>query len=120
MSRDYSQSGAQLASRLINSAARGACQCVLVVMTLAATCAAPAVADVLLSEAESPLETDEEAGIEAASSGANRNVSHRFDRDTSNPHAQPNRRTQSKRRLLVLTGIGGHRLANGLSAPLRC
>jgi hypothetical protein len=120
MSRGCFQSGIQLVSRLIDSAARGLFKCLIIAMTLAATSAAPAVAEVLLSEAESPLETDEEAGIEAALPGSPLQESHRRGRDADSHLCQRDCARQTGHRLPGLLYVGGHRLANGLLAPLRC
>lgn len=109
-----------LARRLLRSAARGMFQCLIVTMTLAATCAAPAVANVMLSEAELPLETDEEETIEAALSGSAQHESHRRRRGADSPLCQHDSSRQTGHRLPGLLTVGGHRLANGLLAPMRC
>lgn len=109
----------RLSRLLASSALRLAVGCLLAAISLPAGSAAPSIGLVVSSESELPLESDE-TSPEAALPGCDEHQAGRLFRASGAKLLQGDRRPSGVGSTGRYQGVIGHRLANGLRAPLRC
>lgn len=96
-----------------------AVRCLLMVVGLTIAGAAPAVGTVVLNESEIPLESDADCGEALLPASTDVESPSREGRRDSDALAGTER-SPLKRGDETANRVTGHRLSNGLSAPIRC